>query len=213
MVQSSTREPAGAVAVVYFVGFTIFTLGLGDFVPADGVWQVVTTLASFSGLLPITLAITYLLSVVSAVVSRRSLAVHVHSLGSSTPAEIVAAGWTGSSFSSAYVQHLVSLASELATLREQHLAYPVLHYFHPRDRATAGSVAIADLSEATLLMETAVAQEARAPHSATSPVQYTVSRHLNSSAFAGSVSGPVAIPPLPDLSPADLGHRPAVVFG
>lgn len=199
VVQSSTGDPAGGVSLVYFVGFTIFTLGIGDFVPADGVWQIVTAVASFSGLLLVTLAITYLLSVVSAVVSRRSLAVHVHSLGS-TPAEIVVGGWTGSSFSSAFVQHLVSLASELATLSEQHLAYPVLHYFHPRDPATAGSVAIADLSEAMLLMETAVAQEARAPQSATGPVQYTVRRHLNSSEFAGSVNTPVAVPPLPDLS-------------
>lgn len=184
VVRSSTGDAAGLVAVVYFVGFTIFTLGLGDFVPVEGVWRIVTTVATFSGLLLlVTLAITYFLSVVSAVVSRRSLAVHVHSLGR-TPAEIVAGGWTGSSFSSALVQHLVSLTSELAPLSEQHLAYPVLHYFRPRDPATAGSVAIANFSEAMLLMESAVAPEVRAPHSATNPVQYAVARHLHSSEFA-----------------------------
>lgn len=208
VVGSSTGAAASTVELIYYVGFTLSTLGVGDFVPAGAPWQTLTALASFIGLMVITLAITYVLSVVDAVVSRRSFAVHVHALGT-TPAEIVADGWTGEAFSAAYVQHLVSLTQQVATLAEQDLAYPVLHYFHPTDRTTAGAPAVVNLSEAVMLMEAAVAEHARAPRSATRPVQSVVVRNLATSQSAGSVHARTA-PPLPDLTPLHTAGVPLV---
>lgn len=83
VVSSSTQLPADVWETAYFSGFTIFTLGTGDFVPAGDGWRITTALASFLGLFLVTLAITYLVSVVSAVVNRRSFAAAVHLLGDS----------------------------------------------------------------------------------------------------------------------------------
>jgi hypothetical protein len=123
---ASTGVPAGAGDVLYYAGFSVFTLGTGDFVAAGGTWRNLTVLASFSGLVVVTLAITYLLSVVSAVVARRALAAHVSALGR-TGGEIVAGDWTAGGFSGAFVQHLVALTGGLSAVSQQHYAYPVLH--------------------------------------------------------------------------------------
>lgn len=126
VVDATTREPAGVADVVYYTGFTIFTLGVGDFVATTSATRVLTAAASFTGVFVITLAITYLISVVAAVVARRALAVQIGTLGSH-PAAMVTGGWDGQEFSSAFVQRLVNVTKDLATGAEQHLAYPVLH--------------------------------------------------------------------------------------
>ncbi|RBY91948.1 hypothetical protein DQ237_19245 [Blastococcus sp. TF02-8] len=50
-------------------------------------------LNNFSGLFVVTLSITYLLAVVSAVVDRRALATHVHALGRSG-GDVLVTGWS-----------------------------------------------------------------------------------------------------------------------
>jgi hypothetical protein len=54
--------------------YTLFTLGIGNIVPAQGTWEVVTVVASGSGMLLITLGISYLISVLGAVVVSRAFA-------------------------------------------------------------------------------------------------------------------------------------------
>lgn len=197
VVQSSTGAAAGPADVIYYAGFTVFTLGVGDFVATSPVTRVATAVASFTGLFLITLAITYLLSVVSAVVTRRAIAVQIGALGSS-PGEIVAAGWDGHAFSSAWEQHLVDLTGQLATSAEQHLAYPVLHFFHSRSRDTSAPVAVAHLDEAMLLIEAAVDPAAQPGASTVAPARIVVGRYLETT---GSAAGPsTGVPPEPDLS-------------
>ncbi|MFP5345617.1 MAG: potassium channel family protein [Actinomycetes bacterium] len=177
VVSARTREPVGVVDTAYFAGITLLTLGTGDVVAASPWWRLVTSVASFTGLSLITLAITYLLSVVSAVVARRSLAVRINDLGESAE-EIVARGWTGDAFSSAFVQQLVALTGEVATSAEQHVAYPTLHYFHARQRDTSAPVAIAQLDDALLLLSAGVAPSARPDDSGVRPLQGAISRYL-----------------------------------
>lgn len=122
---ATTGEPADLVSTAYFVGYTVFTLGLGDFVPGAGWWQLATVLATGSGLVLVTLSITYLVPVVSAVVQRRQLAGQIASLGGSGT-EIVVRGWDGATFGT-LTQQLSTLLPSLHLLRLQHLTYPVLH--------------------------------------------------------------------------------------
>lgn len=198
-VLSSEGAPAGVADTVYYVGFTIFTLGVGDFVAATPLWRNLSAVASFNGLVLVTLAITYLLAVVSAVVDRRSLAVRITALGK-TPAEIVVGGWAGDRFSDAFVQQLVGLLPAVSAAAEQHLAYPVLHYFHSPSTASAAPVALARLDEAVLLLRAAVAPPARIHSSAVEPVRRALDRWLF--AATSTVTGPQdgRPPGLPDTS-------------
>ncbi|HET6626252.1 MAG TPA: potassium channel family protein [Nocardioidaceae bacterium] len=114
VISSSDRAPASPAGVVYFTGMTIFTLGVGDFVVDSAVWRVLSTVASFTGLTLVTLAITYLVSVVSAVVARRALAIHIIALGD-TAEDTVCRVWDGHRFSAVFIQQLISLSAEVAT--------------------------------------------------------------------------------------------------
>ncbi|TYP88604.1 potassium channel family protein [Blastococcus xanthinilyticus] len=208
VVDAQTSLPAGFADVAYYAGFTVFTLGVGDFTASDPAGRFVTALASFGGLFLITLAITYLLSVIGAVVERRAIAVRINALGRSS-GEIVAKGWNGSSFSSAFVQQLVALTGQLSTTAEQHLAYPVLHYFRSGQPNTAAPVAVGRLDDAMLLLRAGVAPDARPDDSAVDPVRDVIARYLET-ASATSTAAPAGTPPAPDLAALRAAGIPAV---
>ena len=196
----TTGVPAGNADVGYFTGFTLFTLGVGDFVAASPAWRFATAVASFSGLFLITLAITYLLSAVSAVVARRALAVHVHTLGTDAHG-IVAIGWDGSGFSSAYVQQLVALSAEVANIAEQQVAYPILNAFHSPDRRVSAPLALAELDDALLLLDGGVTGPARVDHSAVLGLRRAIDRYLAATAGTATTHANRASPPPLDLEP------------
>jgi len=195
-----TGSPASAGDVAYYAGFSVFTLGVGDFVADSPVWRVITSLASFGGLAIITLAITYLLSVVSAVVTRRALATQIRGLGAS-PTDMVTRGWSGSAFSPAFLQHLVGLTGPLSTVAQQHFAYPVLHYFRSRAPEESAPVAIAALDDALLLLDVAVATSVAPDSLAVQPVRRVIARYIRTAGGPSAFTGDEGPPPPPSVTP------------
>jgi hypothetical protein len=154
VVDATTHAPAGFADRVYYVGFTLFTLGVGDFAGGAPVWRVLTAVASINGLFAITLAITYLLPIVSAATAKRQLALLIHSLGD-TAADIVANGWNGEDFSG-LADQLRNITPLLLLHSERHLAYPVLHYFHSSDPKASLAPRILALDDAVSLLSDCV---------------------------------------------------------
>jgi hypothetical protein len=184
VVDASSQAPADLPARVYFVGFTLFTLGNGDYVPAGPTWRVLTAVASFTGLFLVTLAITYLLPVVQAVAQKRSLAGRIHSLGS-TGADIAAqARGPGSSLE----RQLESVAADLTLHAERHLVYPVLHYFESDESRTAFAPRLAALSDGLLLLRHGVPEPDRPDPTALGSVEGSLDDYL------GTVRGLLASP-------------------
>ena len=208
VVRASTGEPATTADIFYYAGFAVSTLGVGDFLATSPLWRVLTSAASFSGLVVVTMAITYLLSVVSAVVSRRALATRIHSLGDSAT-DIVVRGWSGSCFSPSFVQQLLSLPEQLATVAEQHLAYPVLQYFRSRQAAASAPLAFARLDEAMLLLESAVAPTVRPDATVTQPVRRVISRYVATASSTSAVPRPTQPPPRTAAPATAAGPDPA----
>ncbi|QGG96351.1 ion channel [Actinomarinicola tropica] len=169
--EGAVREPSGVPASlsgrVYFVGFSVFTLGLGDLQPGEGWWRIATAVMSGTGLVLVTLTITFLLPVVSAVSARRQFANHVSSLGRS-PTDLLTRAWSGSGFGS-LSQHLTDLTPVVESLRQQRLAYPVVRYFHSVERDAALGPAVVTLTEALHLLD-AVDPDARPDPAATRPL-------------------------------------------
>ncbi|MGY1724392.1 potassium channel family protein [Blastococcus sp. SYSU DS0533] len=174
-------RPASALDTVYFAGTAISTLGVGDFVATTPTSRVAAAVAAFSGLALMTLAITYLFSVMSAVVERRALATQLHARGESAE-EMLLICWEGDRFSPVLTQHLLQLPAQLASVAEQHLAYPVLHFFRSRSTEAAAPVAIARLDDALLLLCSAVAEPVRPPAAAVEPVRRVIGRYLATAA-------------------------------
>ena len=177
VVGSTSQEPASLFGRIYYVGFVLFTLGTGDYVPVGGTWEVLSAIASLSGLFVVTLAITYILSVVSAVAAKRQLAGGIHSLGD-TPADFVLRAWDGGGFNG-LDQHLPALASALEHHAQRHLAYPVLHYFHATSQRAALGPAVAVLDEALLLLAEGVDRTVRPAPAILAPTRRTVAGFLN----------------------------------
>lgn len=129
--------------IIYFVGFTLSTLGTGDLFPTTPVAQIATVLSSFSGLLIVTLIVTYAISVVSAVVARRVLAYKIYLNGGDKGGEGEFltefpdledfAAWVG------------GIKNELISCTEQRLAYPILDNFVSKDERFSLPVQLARL--------------------------------------------------------------------
>lgn len=156
VVNSSTQQSAGAGDRIYYAGYLVSTLGNGDLAASGTGWQLATVLASISGLVAVTLAITFLVPVVSGVVQRRQLATVIGSLGK-TPAELLRRSWDGTDFSH-LADHLSALLPELLLMTQRHMAYPVLHYFHSAERHGAIAPMVAVLDETVLILRFGVRQ-------------------------------------------------------
>ncbi|HEX6257661.1 MAG TPA: ion channel [Euzebyales bacterium] len=159
VVRATNGAPAGIGERLYFVGYTMSTLGNGELRPGAGVWRAGTVAASLAGLVLITLAITYVTPVMNAVVTKRRVARMIVDLGP-TVSDLLDKGWDGESFDRLR-GHLSNLAPAFADLAQQHMAYPVLHYFHPVDRGTALAPATALLDDTLTLLRFGVAEPQR----------------------------------------------------
>lgn len=141
-----TGEAADWAALIYFAGFAVYTLGVGDYVPNGTLWQILTPVAALNGFILITLSVSYLLQVLTAAVSDRKAASMIHALGGS-PAAILQTAWNGKDFSR-LSPSLAQVIEPLAQHTQQHKAYPVLQLFHQPDPRAALPLQIAILGEA-----------------------------------------------------------------
>jgi hypothetical protein len=161
LVEARDRQPATIAARVYFVGATLSTSGTSEIRPSGPRWRVVAAINAVTGIGTFTLALTFLVQVLSAVVQKRTFGAWLSDIGG-TPARIVARAWNGENFDSLRDQ-LLEATNMLHTFTEQHLAYPVLHYFHSERERTAASLRVAALDELVLLIAEGAVPEVRLP--------------------------------------------------
>ncbi|MFN2557954.1 MAG: hypothetical protein ABR592_14015 [Nitriliruptorales bacterium] len=108
-------------------------------------WRFISTFAALSGLILVTLSISYFVPVLSAATERRRCAAYISTYGL-TPQQIVLETWgIGVAGTARLPQQHIPMLADLA---ERHLAYPVLYSLHSADRRTALAPSIATLDEA-----------------------------------------------------------------
>ncbi|NIC00112.1 potassium channel family protein [Halobacterium sp. R2-5] len=181
---------------VYFVGYTVFTMGNGDFTPNGGIWRIATALTTASGMFFVTLSVTYVLNVLSAVTQKRSLAGSIHGLGEQST-EILETSWDADSFQGLEVP-LNLIVNELDTLTANHKAYPILHYFFTPERSQAPTTNVTVLDETLTLLQFGVEPEHRPSEPTITQARSSVQSYLDTleSEFVGPAS---QSPPAPDL--------------
>lgn len=205
VVVSPDQIPASGWSRLSYAMYTVFTLGGGDLQPTTPVWQILSGLAAGTGLFLITLAITYLMPLTSAASERRRTARVLTALGRS-PAGIVTGAWDGAGLT-LLGEHLMSLRAELAGLAEQHLTYPVLHYFQTPDLEGAIGPAVARLDEALLLLHDVVDPSAHPPLSGMEPVRAAVTDFLATVPDVFLDPGD-DVPPIPQLDKLEAAGVP-----
>jgi hypothetical protein len=172
VVESNTGRPGDVWEKIYFTGFSIYTLGVGDFRPIGPLWQVLTPLASLNGFFFISLGITYFVPMISSAVQDSSLANYISSLGR-TPEEILCNAWNGRDFGM-LPQHLLALAPLVSKHGRQHAAYPMLFYVQSPRRKDSISINIAVLDETLSLIEHALAEKHALDASVVKPVRHSI---------------------------------------
>jgi hypothetical protein len=203
IVDSHTRRVATTEEKFFFTGSTLFTFGTADYAANGPWWRLATVVTGAIGLGSVTLAITFLLQVLQSVVTKRSLAVYISDVGA-TPYEILNRSWTGERFEG-LDGHMATITEQLHIVTEQHLAYPVLRYFHSEKRRTASTVRLAGLYEMTLILEAGVAPHLRLGRISIYPLRDALAGYCE--ALSGMfVSAAPVPPPLPSLAAIrDLG--------
>ncbi len=179
---------------VYFAGYSLFTLGNGEFRPDGAIWQIMTVLAALSGLTVVSLAIAYLVLVASAAAERHAVAVQISLLGPSPVA--VAEAWATATDPRQLETLLSGLAGPIVELTQRHLAYPVLHFFHSAEPRSSPPVAIAVLDDALTILLSGVAASARPSGPGIVGVRRAIDDYLD---MVGHDYGNTVIEP-PDLS-------------
>jgi hypothetical protein len=148
-IQTSSGKVASSVERLYFTGYVLSTLGIGNFQPTTSFFEILTSLFSFFGFAFFTTAITYLLSVSSAVVHKRSFTLSISELGEN-PSQIVNRMLKmNSSFS---YQQIANLQQNLNRNSTYYQAYPVLHFYNDSEDVNSLSINIASLDEALSIM-------------------------------------------------------------
>lgn len=142
---------------LYYTGFVLSTLGIGDFRPVSNFSQLLTSGFSFFGFIFFTTAMTYLISVYSAVINKRHLALAIRNLGNS-PEEVIRTLHNAQA-SFIYTQ-INSLQLKIDLVNEQYQAYPLIHYYHNVEINSSFALNVAKLDEALTIM----LSKAHSPH-------------------------------------------------
>lgn len=195
---------------IYFVAFSMFTMGNGDIIPLGGFWQIATSLVTASGMLFVTLGVSYVLSVLGAVSAKRSFASSVQGLGE-TGSDIVRTAWDGTDLRALDLP-LSGLSAQASSLADRHKSYPILHYYHSERGENASALAVAALDEAlTLLMHAVPATESGDLYNRTvvRSARSSTTNYLRTlrTAFIEPASSP---PPTPQIQQLRAAGIPAV---
>ena len=212
LVQTHSGVPADLADRVYFTGYTMFTLGNGDFTPRGSFWEIATAWASLNGLFMLTLAVTYLLAIIEAVVAKRSFASQVWTLGHNAE-EFILHTWNGHGFPAVELQ-IVSLMEQLQLVTEQHHAYPMLHFYHEAEKRQSVAYNLAVFSEVLLTFAHGVSEEVRPAPSALVPSQRAIEEFLETlrSAFVEPSDKRSDPPSLERLTAAGIPVVPEAEF-
>ncbi|MFW5652484.1 MAG: hypothetical protein ACOC0P_00420 [Planctomycetota bacterium] len=150
VILSDIEQPVGFLDRLLFAGLVMFSLGQGSWAVDDPLWHTVSVLTVGSGVIFLTLAITYLVPFVSAAVDKRSLAGLLWAAGE-TPEELIDRACDAER-AEALASMLQTLTERITQLSQKYLSYPMLYFVHSADLRLAIGPRIAALDEAISIM-------------------------------------------------------------
>jgi hypothetical protein len=151
------ETPRDFFTALFAAGNSLSIVGAGDFQPHTTAMRALYLFNSVAGASVLSLTLTYLMQVYTALLRRNSFALTLHLLSgeSDDAAELICGLGPGGHFDTGATT-LADLSSELARIKEAHHLYPVLFYFRFREpfysvsAFTATSLDIASLLRSAL---------------------------------------------------------------
>jgi len=130
VVSSGGSTPTDFISALYAGGSSLSIVGAGNFSPTTRGMRMFYLLDSLVGMSVISLTLTYLMQVYSALLKRNELGLKLHLLTAQTgdAAQFIAGLGPQGDFDCANAT-LMELGSQIASIKEAHHFYPVLFYF------------------------------------------------------------------------------------
>lgn len=127
---SHGQTPGDLLTAIYVGGSSLSIVGASDFSPHTAPMQLFFLFNSVVGTSVISLTLTYIMQIYSALRKRNALGLKFHAMSAETgdAAELVARLFPDAQFSAGY-NNLSELAQEIAEIKEAHHFYPILFYF------------------------------------------------------------------------------------
>lgn len=126
------RSEPDWIEAIYFSGVTLSTLGYGDVVARTPQMRLLAMAEGGSGFALISLSITYLLTVYSALERKRAMSLslyHQAGEGADASALIIYHSVDGRFYG--LRESLRAATRDIQSVLESHVEHPVIHYFHP----------------------------------------------------------------------------------
>lgn len=156
-IAAAGHTPRDFAAALYFSGTCLTTLGFGDLLPQTAGYRLLTVAEAGVGLSVLTLGLTYLLSVYSALIRRNAFVLELDfaSGGEGDAAEMLVrlAGGDGVPLAK---NEFATMGRELLNLLQAHHSFPAIHYFRRREPAYAIARAALLTLDAASLVRTAL---------------------------------------------------------
>lgn len=188
----SSKAPTDTFEKIYHVGYTLSTLGIGDYVPGNNFWRIFTSFVSFIGLVTVTMSITYLVPVISNAIQKRSLSLQISSLGE-TPEQMVINSYNGKDFSD--LSNILSdLSAGIFLYTQNHVAYPILHHMHSNNPSENIVLKLVALDEALTVFLYHVPKQIRPNLLEVQSVRRAITAYLKTITYMDPTDEP---PPLP----------------
>lgn len=179
----------------YYIGYVLSTMGSGEYTPTNQYWEIYAAAISFTGLVFITIAISYLIPVINAVADKRALANYIAGLGKN-PYDILENHYNGKDFSQLN-KHFEYLTPEVLKLTKNHQAYPALHYFHEHKYVDSTCIYLSCLDEMISILNCGTEEEKRPAKNILLPLRHALTLFLQT--LHGAYLNPeVEKPQLPD---------------
>lgn len=135
VVVAASQQPTGALGRVAYAAGGLAGAGAGLQAGTE-TWQLVNNVAALAGLALVTLGLTYLMQVVSGVVSERSTMSEIAALAAAPDDKAPPATDRGDQLP----WLLLLVAEGISTAAQRHLAFPMLQFFHSASPSTSASV-------------------------------------------------------------------------
>ena len=140
-----------ALDIIYYIGSTFSTLGIGDIVPNGFPWTLISTSGALLVTLLVSFAISYFIPIVGAVADRRKLVARLNNIGKSAQ-EVLDLCWTGPA-SRQLDPIVVSIADGLVKESYKSQVYPVLEYFYFKETGASVNLNILSLYDALIFQD------------------------------------------------------------
>lgn len=160
IIATSGPTPTDFATAIYVAAASLSTAGPADFTAATAPFRLILGIDPFLGMSVLSLTITYLMQVFSALQRRNTMALKIKMLagGTADAAELIAGiGWDNR-FTACY-SNLAELGAEVTNLKETHQFYPVLFYFRYREACYATSRFTLVLFDLVSLLQSTIAGE------------------------------------------------------